>query len=111
MLLFFRFGGVINLIGKFGKKKNVCDWTCTCRTDAIIRLLDARSIPLLIVSVLIAGIGAALQHLLIMEYRQISPDYIEVSMGIRAEGAVHLFPALSQCAMGIGGAIPGICYD
>ena len=35
-------------------------------------------------------------------------DYIEVSMGIRAEGAVaSLSSFVSKCAMGIGGAIPG----
>ena len=74
----------------------------------IIRLLDVRSIPILMVSVLIAGIGAGFAAPLNYGIQADNTDYIEVSMGIRAEGAVaSLSSFVSKCAMGIGGAIPG----
>ena len=74
----------------------------------IIRLLDVRSIPLLIVSVLIAGIGAGFAAPLNYGIQADNTDYIELSMGIRAEGAIaSLSSFISKCAMGIGGAIPG----
>lgn len=47
-----------NLIGRFGKKKMYAIGLALAGLAPIIRLLDVRSIPLLIVSVLIAGIGA-----------------------------------------------------
>lgn len=92
-----------NLIGRFGKKKMYA-----IGLAPIIRLLDVRSIPLLIVSVLIAGIGAGFAAPLNYGIQADNTDYIEVSMGIRAEGAVaSLSSFVSKCAMGIGGAIPG----
>ena len=91
-----------NLIGRFGKKKMYAIGLALAGLAPIIRLLDVRSIPLLIVSVLIAGIGAG------FGIQADNTDYIEMSMGIRAEGAVaSLSSFVSKCAMGIGGAIPG----
>ena len=86
----------------------------------IIRLLDVRSIPLLIVSVLIAGIGAGFAAPLNYGIQADNTDYIELKLGIHAEAAVaalssfitegavaSLSSFVSKCAMGIGGAIPG----
>lgn len=97
-----------NLIGRFGKKKMYAIGLALAGLAPIIRLLDVRSIPLLIVSVLIAGIGAGFAASLNYGIQADNTDYIEVSMGIRAEGAVaSLSSFVSKCAMGIGGAIPG----
>ena len=97
-----------NLIGRFGKKKMYAIGLELAGLAPIIRLLDVRSIPLLIVSVLIAGIGAGFAAPLNYGIQADNTDYIEVSMGIRAEGAVaSLSSFVSKCAMGIGGAIPG----
>ena len=97
-----------NLIGRFGKKKMYAIGLALAGLAPIIRLLDVRSIPLLIVSVLIAGIGAGFAAPLNYRIQADNTDYIEVSMGIRAEGAVaSLSSFVSKCAMGIGGAIPG----
>lgn len=97
-----------NLIGRFGKKKMYAIGLALAGLAPIIRLLDVRSISLLIVSVLIAGIGAGFAAPLNYGIQADNTDYIEVSMGIRAEGAVaSLSSFVSKCAMGIGGAIPG----
>ena len=97
-----------NLIGRFGKKKMYAIGLALAGLAPIIRLLDVRSIPLLIVSVLIAGIGAGFAAPLNYGIQADNTDYIVVSMGIRAEGAVaSLSSFVSKCAMGIGGAIPG----
>ena len=97
-----------NLIGRFGKKKMYAIGLALAGLAPIIRLLDVRSIPLLLVSVLIAGIGAGFAAPLNYGIQADNTDYIEVSMGIRAEGAVaSLSSFVSKCAMGIGGAIPG----
>ena len=97
-----------NLIGRFGKKKMYAIGLALAGLAPIIRLLDVRSIPLLIVSVLIAGIGAGFAAPLNYGIQADNTDYIEVSMGIRAEGAVaSLSSFVSKCPMGIGGAIPG----
>ena len=97
-----------NLIGRFGKKKMYAIGLALAGLTPLIRLLDVRSIPLLIVSVLIAGIGAGFAAPLNYGIQADNTDYIEVSMGIRAEGAVaSLSSFVSKCAMGIGGAIPG----
>lgn len=97
-----------NLIGRFGKKKMYAIGLALAGLAPIIRLLDVRSIPLLIVSVLIAGIGAGFAAPLNYGIQADNTDYIKMSMGIRAEGAVaSLSSFVSKCAMGIGGAIPG----
>ena len=97
-----------NLIGRFGKKKMYAIGLALAGLTPIMRLLDVRSIPLLMVSVLIAGIGAGFAAPLNYGIQADNTDYIEVSMGIRAEGAVaSLSSFVSKCAMGIGGAIPG----
>ena len=99
---------VIGNLGRFGKKKMYAIGLALAGLAPIIRLLDVRSIPLLIVSVLIAGIGAGFAAPLNYGIQADNTDYIEVSMGIRAEGAVaSLSSFVSKCAMGIGGAIPG----
>ena len=89
-----------NLIGRFGKKKMYAIGLALAGLAPIIRLLDVRSIPLLIVSVLIAGIGAGFAAPLNYGIQADNTDYIEVSMGIRAEGAVaSLSSFVSKCAL------------
>ena len=81
---------VSKLIGKYGKKKMYAIGLAIAGLTPLIRLIDVRSIPILVISALITGIGSGL------------------SMGIRAEGAIaSLSSFISKCAMGIGGAIPG----
>ena len=48
-----------------------------------------------------------MQHLLIMEYRQIIQIISKCLWELGQKVLSHLFPALSPSAMGIGGAIPG----
>lgn len=99
-----------NLIGRFGKKKMYAIGLALAGLAPIIRLLDVRSIPLLIVSVLIAGIGAGFAAPLNYGIQADNTDYIEVSMGIRAEGAVaSLSSFVSKCAMGMVVRFRGIC--
>lgn len=98
-----------NLIGRFGKKKMYAIGLALAGLAPIIRLLDVRNIPLLIVSVLIAGIGAGFAAPLNYGIQADNTDYIEVSMGIRAEGAVaSLSSFVSKCAMGIGWCDSGV---
>ena len=74
----------------------------------LIRLIDVRSIPILVISALITGIGSGFAAPLNYGIQADNTDYIELSMGIRAEGAIaSLSSFISKCAMGIGGAIPG----
>ena len=74
----------------------------------LIRLIDVKSIPILIVSSLIAGVGSGFAAPLNYGIQADNTDYVEMTMGIRAEGAVaSLSSFISKCAMGIGGAIPG----
>ena len=74
----------------------------------LIRLINVKSIPILIISSLITGIGSGFAAPLNYGIQADNTDYIEVKMGIRAEGAVaSLSSFISKCAMGIGGAIPG----
>ena len=74
----------------------------------LVRLIDVRSIPILIISALITGIGSGFAAPLNYGIQADNTDYIEMTMGIRAEGAIaSLSSFISKCAMGIGGAIPG----
>lgn len=99
---------VSRFIRKFGKKNMYTVGLIFAGLSPLIRLIDVSSIPLLIISVSVAGIGAGLAAPLNYGIQADNTDYIEVSMGIRAEGAVaSLSSFISKFAMGIGGAIPG----
>ena len=95
---------------KIRKEKDVRNWTCNCRFNApLMRLIDVRSIPILIISALITGIGSGFAAPLNYGIQADNTDYIEMKMGIRAEGAVaSLSSFISKCAMGIGGSNPRI---
>lgn len=80
-----------NLIGRFGKKKMYAIGLALAGLAPIIRLLDVRSIPLLIVSVLIAGIGAGFAAPLNYGIQIISKCLWELGQKVLS----HLFPALS----------------
>ena len=89
-----------NLIGRFGKKKMYAIGLALAGLAPIIRLLDVRSIPLLIVSVLIAGIGAGFAAPLNYGIQADNTDYIEMSMGIRAEARRISFQLCLQVCNG-----------
>lgn len=100
------------LIGKFvmkyGKKKMYVIGLLIAGLTPLMRLIDVRSIPILIISALITGIGSGFAAPLNYGIQADNTDYIEISMGIRAEGAIaSLSSFISKCAMGVGGAIPG----
>ena len=96
MLLIFPATMVIgNLIGRFGKKKMYAIGLALAGLAPIIRLLDVRSIPLLIVSVLIAGIGAGFAAPLNYGIQADNTDLYRSVYGNWAEVLSHLFPALS----------------
>lgn len=99
---------VSKLIGKYGKKKMYAIGLAIAGLTPLIRLIDVRSIPILVISALITGIGSGFAAPLNYGIQADNTDYIELSMGIRAEGAIaSLSSFISKCAMGIGGAIPG----
>ncbi|MCD8190186.1 MAG: MFS transporter [Clostridiales bacterium] len=98
-------GGLAN---KYGKKRMYAIGLAIAGLTPLIRLLNVRSIPILIVSALITGIGSGFAAPLNYGIQADNTDYVEASMGIRAEGAIaSLSSFISKCAMGIGGAIPG----
>ena len=99
---------VTKFIAKYGKKKMYAIGLAIAGLIPLIRLINVKSIPILIISSLITGIGSGFAAPLNYGIQADNTDYIEVKMGIRAEGAVaSLSSFISKCAMGIGGAIPG----
>ncbi|MDO4622049.1 MAG: MFS transporter [Eubacteriales bacterium] len=97
-----------NLANKYGKKKMYAIGLAIAGLTPLMRLVDVRSIPILIVSALITGIGSGFAAPLNYGIQADNTDYVELSMGVRAEGAIaSLSSFISKCAMGIGGAIPG----
>ena len=99
---------VTKFIGKYGKKKMYAIGLAIAGLTPLMRLIDVRSIPILIISALITGIGSGFAAPLNYGIQADNTDYIEMKMGIRVEGAVaSLSSFISKCAMGIGGAIPG----
>ncbi|RGW10551.1 MFS transporter [Enterococcus asini] len=104
------FGTVLvgRLAVKHGKKKMFLIGLAIVGFASIIRLIDVRSVPLLILSSSITGIGSGFASPLIYGIQADNTDYIELKMNQRAEGAVaSLSSFVSKCAAGIGGAIPG----
>lgn len=99
---------VTKFIGKYGKKKMYAIGLAIAGFTPLMRLIDVRSIPILIISALITGIGSGFAAPLNYGIQADNTDYVEMTMGIRAEGAIaSLSSFISKCAMGIGGAIPG----
>ena len=84
-----------NLIGRFGKKKMYAIGLALAGLAPIIRLLDVRSIPLLIVSVLIAGIGAGFAAPLNYGIQADNTDISKCLWELGQKVLSHLFPALS----------------
>lgn len=104
------FGTILvgKLVVKHGKKKMFLIGLAIVGFASIIRLLDVRSVPLLLLSSAITGIGSGFVSPLIYGIQADNTDYIELKMNQRAEGAVaSLSSFVSKCAAGIGGAIPG----
>lgn len=98
-------GGLAN---KHGKKKMYAIGLAIAGLTPLMRLIDVRSILILIISALITGIGSGFAAPLNYGIQADNTDFIDATMGIRAEGAIaSLSSFISKCAMGIGGAIPG----
>lgn len=96
------------LASRYGKKTIYAVGLAITGLIPLMRLIDVRSIPILIISSLITGIGSGLAAPLNYGIQADNTDFVELSMGIRAEGAIaSLSSFISKCAMGIGGAIPG----
>ncbi|MBC5690415.1 MFS transporter [Mediterraneibacter sp. NSJ-55] len=96
------------LIKRFGKKKLYLAGLGIFGILPIMRMLDATSIPLLMVVTLLIGFGQGLCMALLYGIQADNTDYIEVKTGQRAEGAVSsLSSFITKFAMGVGGAIPG----
>ena len=87
---------VTKFIAKYGKKKMYAVGLAIVGLCPLIRLIDVKSIPILIVSSLIAGVGSGFAAPLNYGIQADNTDYVEMTMGIRAEGALLLFPVLSQ---------------
>jgi len=87
-----------NLIGRFGKKKMYAIGLALAGLAPIIRLLDVRSIPLLIVSVLIAGIGAGFAAPLNYgiqadKWQKVRGEGIIIENGIKRTVEIHWYEA------------------
>ena len=94
---------VTKFIAKYGKKKMYAVGLAIVGLCPLIRLIDVKSIPILIVSSLIAGVGSGFAAPFNFGIQADNTDYVEMTMGIRAEGAVaSLSSFISKCAMGIG---------
>ena len=96
------------LIVKYGKKKMYLIGLLIMSCSALVRLINVRSVPVLILSSLVSGIGSAFVITLNYGIQADNTDYVELQTGYRAEGAVSsLSSFISKFAAGIGGAIPG----
>lgn len=96
------------LANKHGKKKIYMLGLFVCALTPFLRLLDVRSLVILIITTLCTGIGNGLIAPLNYSIQADNTDYIELQTGMRAEGAISsLSSFISKFAMGIGGSIPG----
>ena len=99
---------VAKLANKHGKKKIYMIGLFISALTPFLRLLDVRSILILIITSLISGIGSGLIAPLNYSIQADNTDYIELVTGMRAEGAISsLSSFISKFAMGVGGSIPG----
>lgn len=96
------------LINKFGKKRIWIISTLISMFAMAIRIIDFRSIPILLVSSLITGISAGMSSPLGYGIQADNTNYVEHITGKRVEAAVaSLSSFITKCSQGIGGAIPG----
>ncbi|MBQ7370419.1 MAG: MFS transporter [Blautia sp.] len=96
------------LMGKLGKKKLYVLGLIIFGILPLIRLIDATSVPILMLATAFFGFGGGLYSAVNYGIQADNTDYIELDMGYRAEAAVaSLSSFITKCAMGVGGAIPG----
>ncbi len=95
-------------IKKIGKKKTYIFALLIMSLAPLMRLIDVKNVPLLIIATLIAGFGMGTGMPLSYGIQADNTDYVELKTGYRAEAAVAALSSfIAKCAMGIGGAIPG----
>ena len=93
---------------KLGKKNFWIIGTIITILAAVIRLIDVRSIPILMISSVIGGIASGATMPLGYGIQADNTNYVEHVSGKRVEAAVaSLSSFISKCAQGLGGAIPG----
>lgn len=99
---------VSKLAGKYGKKRIYLAGLFINALTPFLRLLDVRSVVILVITSLFSGIGSGFIAPLNYSIQADNTDYIELETGMRAEGAISsLSSFISKFAMGIGGSIPG----
>lgn len=96
------------LIGKFGKKELLIFLSIFSVSLPLLRLIDVKSIPILMITSLIVGLCSGLVSPIGIGLQADNTDYVELHMNLRAEGAIaSLSSFIQKCAMGVGGALPG----
>ena len=79
-----------------------------CAASSLVRLFDVRSIPLIIVSNLLLGLGGGIVMPAIFGVQADNILYIKQKTGKRAEAALGSLSAyLAKIGQGIAGALPG----
>lgn len=95
-------------IKKIGKKRLYVIGLVLFGVMPLMRFLDVKSIPILLIATAVGGFGTGLCMPLTYGLQADNTDYVEISLGYRAEAAVAALSSfITKCAMGIGGAIPG----
>lgn len=96
------------MIGKIGKKNSYICGLALIGIALLIRLIDVKNIPILMISTALSGFASGLCMPLTYGIQADNTDYIELKLGIHAEAAVAALSSfITKCGMGIGGAIPG----
>ena len=96
------------LSGKFGKKELLIFLSIFSVSLPLLRLIDVKSIPILMITSLIVGLCSGLVSPIGIGLQADNTDYVELHMNLRAEGAIaSLSSFIQKCAMGVGGALPG----
>jgi len=96
------------LTNRFGKKKMFVAGLFINGITTLIRILGITSIPLLIVSVTISGIGTGFITALMHNIQADNVDFIDYKFKFRAEGAIASLSSFAvKTGQAIGGALPG----
>lgn len=114
VMLFMMIGLVPSLIfskafaNKFGKKAAFFVGMVVCAASTLVRLIDVTSVPLIMVSNVILGLGAGLVSPSIFGIMADNTMYLRVKTGKRAEAAIASLSAfIAKVGLGVAGAIPG----
>lgn len=98
----------VPLVNRFGKKRLYALSLVMITLIPLVRLFNVTNIPILLIATVVTGIGSGLSMPLTYAIQADNTDYVELHLGIKAQGAIaSLSSFITKCAMGIGGAIPG----